>query len=604
MELKTYIVILWRRKWFALITFLFVLVIALFVGSRLPTSYTATTKLRIMTPLVGSPSYLDYNIYYANRLMNTYSTLATSNPVMEELKSKLNLTHAPKITTSIIADSELIQISAEESDAVLAANVANKLAEILIIHSNQDGSTEIPSGNTALSTRLSKVGDELDQARKDYETLIIPVSQATARLNKMNQNVAFLQQLYLTLQEQYEQTLVTENALTESNLPHAQASATHKFLGDRLVELEKELEQAKTGVETVEAQSIADNERLSTARSLLQQKEQQYADLAMQNDQAQAAGSMRAMTTTLYIADPAVPPLAPSSPGKVLIIAIGLMASFLCSVFVAFLVDNLDTTIFTPARIEKVTGITEEKIVPVSTSDSRPIQEENTDDVQTAVKNLNANLFNSNHLQSLKSIAITDIESGEKKSSIIVSFAKTLAQDGKKVVIVDTNIRSPKIHTLVGLSNEVGLSNILIQNADLDEGIQDTAFTDLKVICSGPTLPDPSLLLNGSQMTDLHKKLKADWDLVLYDIPPILDYSEAETIASLVDEVVLIAEKGSSNKQALQNTTTHLNNMKVKSFNLVINQPKLTRNIQGRVNKKKNFEKPISNSIETNKVIT
>ena len=78
MELKTYIDIIWRRKWLALITILLILAAALLLIKRLPTTYTASAKLRIMTPVSGSSSYVGYDVNYANRLMNTYVALATT----------------------------------------------------------------------------------------------------------------------------------------------------------------------------------------------------------------------------------------------------------------------------------------------------------------------------------------------------------------------------------------------------------------------------------------------------------------------------------------------------------------------------------------------
>ena len=140
MELINYLNILLRRKWVVILTMVFaVLVVAVGTLSS-PTMYTASTTIRILTARAGGADYIDYAIQYAERLAGTYVDIATSTPILEELGT--HVSPLPKITVEVIPNTELIKMSAESSDPVLAQFAANKLAEILIVQSREIYGTE------------------------------------------------------------------------------------------------------------------------------------------------------------------------------------------------------------------------------------------------------------------------------------------------------------------------------------------------------------------------------------------------------------------------------------------------------------------------------
>jgi capsular polysaccharide biosynthesis protein len=110
MEIKTYFDIISRRKWVIIPTAV-ILIVVVFIAARfMPPQFTSTAQLRVITPTGGSSSYVDFNIWYADRLMNTYAELAKSATVRDELKQKLNLSQDPKVTISVVPSSEIINI--------------------------------------------------------------------------------------------------------------------------------------------------------------------------------------------------------------------------------------------------------------------------------------------------------------------------------------------------------------------------------------------------------------------------------------------------------------------------------------------------------------
>src|SRR5512133_2086525 len=106
MELRSYLSIIFRRKLLIVLVAGVLILLTILTVSFLPNKYSATARLRVTTPKSGGANYVDFNIYYATRLMNTYASLASSPTMLEDIKNRLNLDHLPKINVTVMADSE------------------------------------------------------------------------------------------------------------------------------------------------------------------------------------------------------------------------------------------------------------------------------------------------------------------------------------------------------------------------------------------------------------------------------------------------------------------------------------------------------------------
>jgi capsular polysaccharide biosynthesis protein len=141
------------------------------IGTLMATpTYVASTTLRVATAAGGSVDYADY--IYAERLMNTYAKIATSGPVLEELVQKLSLNEPPPIEVEMLANTGLMQITVEDRNPILAREAANALAEILVAQSRELYSGGRKTAQEILSEQLVQIEDELDQVRREYESLV------------------------------------------------------------------------------------------------------------------------------------------------------------------------------------------------------------------------------------------------------------------------------------------------------------------------------------------------------------------------------------------------------------------------------------------------
>ena len=135
MELRDYMEILSRRKWIVILTTFFVMVTVIVGVFLIPPTYTATAKVRVLTPRTGSIDWIDYNVGYSERLMATYVEIASSTPVIDELRQYVQpMPDEKDIEISVLANTELLEISVTDQDPVLARYAANNLADILITH--------------------------------------------------------------------------------------------------------------------------------------------------------------------------------------------------------------------------------------------------------------------------------------------------------------------------------------------------------------------------------------------------------------------------------------------------------------------------------------
>jgi capsular exopolysaccharide synthesis family protein len=163
--------------------------------------------------------------------------------------------------------------------------------------------------------------------------------------------------------------------------------------------------------------------------------------------------------------------------------------------------------------------------------------------VAEAYRTLRTNLQFSKINSDLKLVMFTSSGPGEGKSTTASNTAVAMAQAGKKVLVVDCDLRKPVEHRIFGRKNR-GLTNYMVEDLALEELIQETEIPGLEVLTSGPIPPNPSELLGSTKMAELLKKVREQFDLVIVDAPPVLAVTDACVLASKVDGIALVVSSG------------------------------------------------------------
>lgn len=217
MTIRDYVEVLLRRKWVIIITFAVVMIIAVAATLLTTPKYQASTLLRVLAISGGgSADWVSYDTRQIERLMNTYAEFATSRPVLQELVQRLDLEDWPQIEVEILTNTELMQLTSEAGDPVVAMDTANTLADILIAQSRELYTGGGKTAQEILGEQLAQVKTELDQAWTEYESLIAQSPGDSERITAASRSIELKEETYGTLLEQYERNRVREAVLANT----------------------------------------------------------------------------------------------------------------------------------------------------------------------------------------------------------------------------------------------------------------------------------------------------------------------------------------------------------------------------------------------------
>ena len=189
-----------------------------------------------------------------------------------------------------------------------------------------------------------------------------------------------------------------------------------------------------------------------------------------------------------------------------------------------------------------------------------------------AFRTLRTNIQFSSLDNELKSIVVTSSGSGEGKSTILSNLAITMAESGKRVIIVDCDLRKPSIHKKMGVTNSVGLTNVLVQNMLKEDCIVESPVKNLYILTSGPVPPNPAELLGTKKMRDFIEELKNEFDVILIDAPPVLAVTDAQILSTIADGVIFVASYGEAQKNALVDAKQLIDKVGGKIIGIVFNK--------------------------------
>lgn len=199
------------------------------------------------------------------------------------------------------------------------------------------------------------------------------------------------------------------------------------------------------------------------------------------------------------------------------------------------------------------------------------VHEQPKSPIAEAYRALRTNIQFSQSDSELRTILFTSTGPGEGKSTSLANTAVAMAQSGKKVILVDCDLRRPVQHHIFNLPNR-GLTNVLSENLPLEEALQDTQIPNLRVVTSGPIPPNPSELLATVKMQKFLEFLKESADLVIIDTPPTIAVTDACVLASKVDGVILVISSGLVKPEMAKKAKEALLHAKGRILGVVLNR--------------------------------
>ncbi|BCZ47077.1 tyrosine protein kinase [Clostridium gelidum] len=186
-------------------------------------------------------------------------------------------------------------------------------------------------------------------------------------------------------------------------------------------------------------------------------------------------------------------------------------------------------------------------------------------------RTLRTNIQYSSIDKEIKSIVVTSANPQDGKSTISGNLALSFAQNGKKVIIIDCDLRRPSIHRNFYLSNSYGLSEVLIGKETLDKAIQEYK-TNLHVLTSGKIPPNSIEMISSISMNNLLEELKIEYDILIIDSPPLGAFSDGQILSTKVDGTILVVKAGESKIEAVKEAKNLLNKVGANIIGVVINK--------------------------------
>jgi polysaccharide biosynthesis transport protein len=270
---------------------------------------------------------------------------------------------------------------------------------------------------------------------------------------------------------------------------------------------------------------------------------------------------------TIYAA--AEPEARPSKPNVLLNLSIGAVMGLFFGLGLAFFLEYMDTSVKSMDDVEKFLGVPVLAVIPKNVGVLHRISGFNPD--AEAYRILRTNIEFNRRDAEANCITVTSGGAGEGKSTTLCNLATVCAQGGYSVLLIDADLRRPRMHQLFDVSNSVGLTNYLTTNVRLEDVVVRTPVENLYFLPSGMLPADSAGVLNSQRMSELIADVKSRFDLVLIDSPPILGVSDGAVLSNEADLTLLVVQHRKLPRQMLLRVKQTVENVGGRIVGVVLN---------------------------------
>lgn len=463
---------------------------------------------------------------------------------------------------------------------LLEAENERKTAEAAFTAASMPGAAEALAENDA--KQVSDLETKLNDLRQKRAQLLVEATEEAPEVKEVDQQVTELNKqlkdlrsrksttLLTTLETRYKQALGREQALRKSfdqqraeTLTQNEAAINHRII-------QQEIDTNK-----------------SLLNSLLQG--------AKENDVVIAG-----KPNNISVVDYGLAPDSPIGPNRTRTIFTALFLAIGLGVGFALFLEYLDDTVHTTEEVERGLQLPALAVIPsvgagvsrnrlfgtskallkrngngyVDSNEELLINVDSRSPLAEAYRHLRTSVLLSSAGRAPKSLLVTSSLPGEGKTTTAVNTASSLAQTGATVVIVDADMRRPRLHSIFDVPDEVGLSSILSSSLSDDEILAMVSRDEergLDILGSGPIPPNPAELIGSDQMRNLLAVLQKHFDHVVIDSPPVSSFTDGVLISTMVDGVLLVVHGGKSSRHIVQRSKQLLQEVGGKIFGVVLN---------------------------------
>lgn len=499
-----YAQILWHWAWLLVLAAVIAGASAFYITNLQPRVYQSEALV-----MVNGASGLQFDssssLYLGAQLATTYARTMTTKPILETVSERLGYPIDPKAIKVVqVENSQLINITATDTDPQRAADIANTLVSVFS-----------------------------DQIMADQ----------TSRYKDLKSN------------------LETEIANTDKQIATINA---------KLAAISTDSSGA-----VINPNDLVTQAQLETTLSQYQQ-----ARSALFSDYQQLSLSEIQSTSTIVQKDPAIANSIPIQPQPVRSALLAAVVGLMLAAGIIFLISFLEDSIRDPEEITRKWGVPVLGVIAKYefTNGTIITMDQPRSPVSESFRSLRTNLQFASVATPLQTILVTSASPEDGKTSVVANLANVISQNDRRVVVIDADLRKPRIHKIFKLSNRTGLTDYFLNSQDqLNGALMKTEMKGLTVITSGSLPPNPSELLGTDRMVEVIKLLTTHFNTIILDSPPLLAVTDALVLAPRVDGVILVIDPRKTKRAAVQHVIEQLKQVNANLLGVVFNNVRIDR---------------------------
>jgi len=605
MEIRQYFFLF--RKWIWLLALGVVIGggVAYFVSSQQPTVFQTKTKFMIMS----SPEERASNSYYSYneiQLAKSYSQMLATDQVMDVLSETLGFqVNGGQINVRPVTDSSMIEVFVRDMNPEQAALIANSMIDIFVDYNDSLQTSRFSDSEQNLQVQIDQVEDQINTLQSEMSQ-ISEVTLLTQR-QEVETRIAELEKQIKPIKDEIE-ILAPSVTPRPTNTPGigifngvpmqvtpvplatltGEELAIWKVQRDLMDEKLYELEQLQSSLDLYHQVNLnlsvfGDSDLTNSQGS--QQNQQQgtlalyqqiYSNLVSSYENIRLA-RLRSTPNIVQIEKAGVPG-SPVQPQPIRDTALGVAVGVLILGAIAVLIEYLDDTLKTPEDIDRTLNLPVIGLIGEMESSNGKgenpgvyVVENPRSPITEAFRTLRSNLEFAGVDRPIQTLLISSASPSEGKTTVAVNLAAVMAQGGKRVTLVDADLRRPSVHRFLQIPNRDGLT-MAFRDPDLSPSSLTTPWGDppISVISSGALPPNPAELLGSETMQTILEDLKNTSDIVIIDGPPFI-VADPAVLSAMVDGVILIIEPGKSKIDSARAVSEQLQRSGARVVGVILN---------------------------------
>jgi polysaccharide biosynthesis transport protein len=565
-DLREYLRVLYEKRWLIVSITVILCTLSLIRSFMMEPVYEASTKVLIQkaAPKVVNMQEVQSNAYVGREYYQTQYKILKSRVIAERVnkelggyipwsewdgrkKPKNDLTDQQRasallerVSISPLSNTQLVDIKVEDVDPGLAAKITNMWAKNYIEYILDVKFNASRNASEWLQDKIKDAKDKLEESEyklqkyRKKHNLLMDTGNDAGMMDRLLERKADLE-IELSEKKEYYRDKHPEIIGIRSEI----ASVDNKIRSER----EKELETGEKSIDyNMLKRAVATNKDI-------------YGSLLKRIGETEVTGGLK--TTNISIVDKAVVPEFPSRPRKKMNLLIALLFGIFAGGGIAFLMDSMDQSIKSPEDLKRHVRL------PVLGSIAMPVEESEKNvlfefiahksprsTIAEAYRGLRTSIMFTAVEHKRKVLLFTSSGPKEGKTTTAVNLAIVMAQSGEKTLLLDADLRQPRIEKTFGIKTEHGLSEILAAGESIDAAVHHTEVQNLDVIACGAIPPNPSELLGSKKMEALLEELEKKYDRIIIDSPPVLAVTDAVVLAGKVDGTILVVKCGETHRNA------------------------------------------------------